>query len=182
MKPCIITVFSGFGVGVMLLATGPIIAHGADNSGMGGQFSAFSAPERNPAAVFDSWASRMAKFPPDLYYHLALGTVGAGICPELTKAIDAKGLLALPPWATGQHFRPSMRPGSSFNWGRIKPTFGISGFHFHSPTEPLPLEQVAALRQAGPLKDSAVPTLDGKIAVPQHIGDDPGNALDHRQP
>ena len=174
--------FSGFGVGVMLLATGPIIAHGADNSGMGGQFSAFSAPERNPAAVFDSWASRMAKFPPDLYYHLALGTVGAGICPELTKAIDAKGLLALPPWATGQHFRPSMRPGSSFNWGHVKLTFNFAGNHFYLPAKAVPSVEVAGQPKPSAIQFPAVPTLNQKAPGPTHILDDPKNAVAHRLP
>lgn len=167
-------------MGVILLAVAAIPTHGADYSWMGGQFAPLNSPARYPVPAFVSWASRTTKFPPDLYYHLALGTVGAGMCPELTKAIDAKGFLVRPPWATGQHFRPSMQPGSSFNWGRIKPTFAVSGFHFHMP--PKPLEDVAALREPGPLKASAIPTLDGKITVPQHIIDDPGNAMEHRQP
>jgi hypothetical protein len=178
------TVFSGFGAGVivMLLGAGAVIAQGADGSGRGGALPALSGPVRHPVAVFNSLASRTATFSPDLYYHLALGTAGAGDWSGLAGAIDVKGPLVKPAAAAVPHFRPSMQPGSSFNWGHVKPTFNFAGNHFYLPAKALPSVEVAGQPKPSAIQFPDVPTLNQKAPGPTHILDDPKNAVAHRLP
>ena len=181
MKPCLMGAPSGFAAGVMLLGVGGIMALGADYPGMAGALPMLSASVR-PVSVFDESTGRSATFSPDLYYHLALGSMGAGEWSGLTKAIDAKGFSVQPPGAAGQHFRSSMQPGSTFNWGHASPAFSMGVFHFHSPVKTLSSAAVASQAQPGPTQYPNVPTLNQKAPGPNHIIDDPKNALEHRLP
>jgi len=165
-----------------MLGAGAIIVRGADYSGTEGELPTPSAPARHAVSAFDSLAGRPVTFLPDLYYHLVLGMVGAGDWSGLNKAIAVEGLLVNPPRAAGQHFRPAMQPVNYFNWGRGKPAIAFHMDHFHPPAKSLPSVDVANLAKPGPIQFPDVPTLNQKAPGPNHIIDDPKNAVELQRP